>query len=194
MKQKAEYKSAIRSRRLIKEAFTELMEEKEIDKITVTDIVKKADINRGTFYAHYANIRSLIEQIENDVLMEGMGLLKEFSYKTFIQNPNPILNKVNRLLENEVKLYKKLINNPDSEKFISKLRELFIEYLFYQSDIPDEIKNDKKFVLRINFFAGGMINLYQLWLKEELDYTLDQIREEIIDQTQAMLYLLNLSN
>ena len=96
MKQKAEYKSAIRSRRLIKEAFTELMEEKEIDKITVTDIVKKADINRGTFYAHYANTRSLIEQIENDVLMEGMGLLKEFSYKTFIQNPNPILNKVNR--------------------------------------------------------------------------------------------------
>lgn len=68
MKKKAEYKSAIRSRKFIKGAFTELMKVKEIDKITVTDIVNKADINRGTFYAHYGNTRALIAQIENDVM------------------------------------------------------------------------------------------------------------------------------
>ncbi len=34
---KAEYKSAIRSRKLIRTAFVELMQEKDTDKITVTD-------------------------------------------------------------------------------------------------------------------------------------------------------------
>lgn len=48
---KAEYKSAIRSRRMIQHALVELLQEKELDKITVTDIVTRADINRGTFYA-----------------------------------------------------------------------------------------------------------------------------------------------
>ena len=36
---KAEYKSAIRSRRMIQRALVELLQEKELDKITVTDIV-----------------------------------------------------------------------------------------------------------------------------------------------------------
>lgn len=194
MKKKAEYKSSIRSKRLIKEAFTELMEEKTIDKITVTDIAKKADINRGTFYAHFTNTRSLIDDIENEVIDEGMRLLTEFSYKTFIINPRSILKKINQFLEKDLKLYKKLINNQGSEDFVNKLRHLCIDYLFYKSDIPIEIKSNKKFVLRINFFAGGMINLYQMWLKEELDYTLDDLTNEIIEQTQAMLYLVNHPN
>ena len=46
---KAEYRSSIRSKTMIKEALLELMIEKPFDKITITDIVKKADINRGTF-------------------------------------------------------------------------------------------------------------------------------------------------
>ena len=49
----------------------------------------------------------------------------------------------------------------------------------------------KAFIIRVNFFAGGMINLYQLWLKDELDCTLDEITDEIERQTKAMLLLLN---
>lgn len=39
MGQKAEYRSAIRSRRMIREAYTQLLKEKDLSKITVTDIV-----------------------------------------------------------------------------------------------------------------------------------------------------------
>ena len=49
---RAEYRSAIRSRRMIREAYTVLLKEKDLSKITVTDIVNRADINRATFYAH----------------------------------------------------------------------------------------------------------------------------------------------
>lgn len=53
---KAEYRSSLRSKKLIINALVDLLDEKPLDKITVTDIVKKADINRGTFYAHYENV------------------------------------------------------------------------------------------------------------------------------------------
>ncbi len=43
----------LRTRKTIKEAFVELMEEKGFDAITVKDITTRAGINRGTFYAHY---------------------------------------------------------------------------------------------------------------------------------------------
>ena len=57
---KAEYRSAIRSRKLINEALVDLLLEKQLDKITVTDVVKRAEINRGTFYAHYKDIKDVI--------------------------------------------------------------------------------------------------------------------------------------
>ena len=61
MAEKKEYRSAIRSRRFIRQAFMELLREKRLEKITVTDIVNRADINRSTFYAHYTDVKALIE-------------------------------------------------------------------------------------------------------------------------------------
>ena len=87
---KAEYKSAIRSRKLIRTAFVELMQEKDTDKITVTDIVKRADINRGTFYAHYSDTHAVLEQIENEFLQHILEILDDSNYETFIQNPYPV--------------------------------------------------------------------------------------------------------
>lgn len=77
---KAEYKSAVRSRTLIKRAFLELLREKSIDKITVTDIVARADINRGTFYAHYDDIDSLRKAVWADIeneLYDALGDMKK---------------------------------------------------------------------------------------------------------------------
>jgi restriction endonuclease len=46
---KAEYRSSLRSKKLISKALANLLTEKPLDQITVTDVVSRADINRGTF-------------------------------------------------------------------------------------------------------------------------------------------------
>ena len=60
-RRKAEYRSSSRSKLLIRNALVSLMQEKPFEKITVTDIVKRADINRGTFYAHYKDSRQVLD-------------------------------------------------------------------------------------------------------------------------------------
>ena len=42
-----------KTRSAIKSSFIELLNEKELEKITIQDIADRADINRGTFYLHY---------------------------------------------------------------------------------------------------------------------------------------------
>ncbi|HEY8364939.1 MAG TPA: TetR/AcrR family transcriptional regulator [Haloplasmataceae bacterium] len=190
MRKKAEYRSAIRSRKLIREAFAELMNEKPIDKITVTDIVNKADINRGTFYAHYADTRAVIEQIENEIIDKMIQVISAFRYKSFIEDPKPILNMIAKSIEEEEEYYKKLINAHGSEQFIIKLRKILIKYLFTNSDIPDEVKSSKEFEIRVNFFAGGMTTLYHSWFLGELQTNLVDITNEIVKQVKAMLFLL----
>ncbi|MEN6326101.1 MAG: TetR/AcrR family transcriptional regulator [Syntrophomonas sp.] len=58
----------IRSRKMIKAAFLELIEEKGYEYITVKDIAEKAFINRKTFYFHFENKTALFNEIIRDAL------------------------------------------------------------------------------------------------------------------------------
>lgn len=188
MQKKAEYKSAIRSRRLILQAFIELMQEKELEKITVTDIIKRADINRGTFYAHYQDTRAVIEQVENDIINKMLEFLREFQYTNFFQNPLPLLLKVSRYLEEDLEFYRILINSSGAEQFLVKLKRIFVKYMETDSDMPVKLKKSPEFYIRINFFAGGVINLYQVWFRGEMDQSLNDISLEVsklISQSSA---------
>lgn len=155
------------------------MQEKELEKITVTDIIKLADINRGTFYAHYQDTRAVIEQIENDIISKMLEFLKEFQYRSFFQNPLPLLLKIARCLEEDLEFYRILINSSGSEQFLIKLKKIFVTYMENDSDIPSQQKKSAEFYVRINFFAGGVINLYQIWFRGETDLSLNDMSLEM---------------
>ena len=55
------------TRQTIKETFLELLKQKNFTKITVTEICKISEINRGTFYLHYYDIHDVLEDILNDI-------------------------------------------------------------------------------------------------------------------------------
>jgi AcrR family transcriptional regulator len=67
-KVKSTHKNASRSRHLIKQAYGELLNEKDPAKITLTDIVERANISRGTFYAHYLDVYDLSMAIQNNII------------------------------------------------------------------------------------------------------------------------------
>lgn len=62
------------TKKAIRESFLDLLENKPLEKISVTEICKNADINRGTFYSHYSDpfeLKHCLEQELVDVLVEG---------------------------------------------------------------------------------------------------------------------------
>jgi len=52
---------------VIKESLFTLLQEKPLKHITVKSLCELADINRGTFYAHYADIYDLVHQLEEEL-------------------------------------------------------------------------------------------------------------------------------
>ncbi len=176
---KAEYRSAIRSRRLIREAYTAMLREKDLSKITVTDIVKRADINRATFYAHYPDVRGVTEEIENEIIAKMLGMLKEFEFTDFFRNPAPLLLELSRSLEEDAEFYRILIKANGSEIFMEKLKKCFTDYMLNDSDIPEDMRHSKMVRLRVCYFAGGIVNLYKQWFRGDLDCSLNDIAMEV---------------
>lgn len=54
--------------RTLREAMIDLIVQKPLNSITVTDLCAKADINRSTFYLHYRGVHELLEEIEDSIL------------------------------------------------------------------------------------------------------------------------------
>jgi len=58
------------TKKIIKDTFIELLEEKDLKKITVSEICKIADINRATFYRYYLDVYDLLDKIEEEFVTE----------------------------------------------------------------------------------------------------------------------------
>lgn len=58
-----------------------LLDEKPLEKITVTDITNRADVNRGTFYLHYNSVNEVISELQDAYIAQNrsvshMGMMK----------------------------------------------------------------------------------------------------------------------
>ena len=56
-----------KTKKQLRQALTALMMEKSVSEITVREIAELADVNRGTFYAHYKDVSDLLSQLEENV-------------------------------------------------------------------------------------------------------------------------------
>ena len=192
---KAEYRSAKRSRKLIREAFLTLLKTKEYCKITVTDVVTLADINRATFYAHYPDIRGLMDEIENEIITKMKDVLSGFEFGSFFQNPTPLLLQINRYLEEDEDFYRTLILSNAADQFLEKLKGSFTDYMMESAHIPENVRASKVFELCVCYFAGGMINMYLQWFRGCLDCSLNDISVQVgkmIAMTATDIFLCDL--
>ena len=90
-----------RTRQAIKAAFVSLILERGYEAVTILDVAKRADYNRGTFYKHFVGKEELLQEIRSEFLLgfaetllipyEGMDLVKaEDIYPSALQLFNHI--------------------------------------------------------------------------------------------------------
>lgn len=69
----------IRTKRSIRQAFLQLIQQKPVSKITVTEIARQASINKGTFYLHYEDIYDLYISILEEWIEESFSQIEDFN-------------------------------------------------------------------------------------------------------------------
>ena len=182
---KAEYRSAIRSRKLINAALADLLQEKPLDKITVTDVVNRAEINRGTFYAHYADIPDVIDKL----IQQTFSQLREAVVsqpRTLGSVSGVLLDRIQEILEEDLDFYRKIINSSASSVMIDRLVEVVMDFLLEQ-EASQERKTNSRFLLTVRFCAGGLSNLYRDWFGGKLDISLEELTANARELLQTII-------
>jgi len=169
-----------RIEKLIVEAFLDLSKEKEISRITVSELCRQADINRTSFYAHYQDVWEIPQNIQNEILVKLDETLKNFHFKEFINNPRIILGQVWDFIKINESTYKQLISRSDVQAFLFKLTNLLEDKLLLASDLPINLKTSPDARIKISYFAGGLANIYRRWLEDDFSsLEIDQITEVV---------------
>lgn len=170
MASKARYINSVRTEKMIYDAYTKLLWQKPMNKITVSDVVKLAGINRGTFYLHYPDINALVEIYENEIINTLMEIASITSFPEFCRNPMPILTEIGDFLESQIDTNRAFSRfNTSDALFNERIQNAYIEKrcadamaqcrLSYVT--PEECRQI------VSFISGGMMKLYHDWLRSD---------------------------
>lgn len=179
---RSNHKNAVRSRQFIKKAFAELLNIKPIDKITVTDIVDRAGISRGTFYAHYVDVNDLYQAIKDNIIEAVDKSFDELNVFKMLDNPEAIIRLAITFMYKEKRYYELFISSSKSEDLINfisshvgnKLSAEISELAKANSFDPEKEKMLNAFII---FTMGGITNLFIKWLTDTIVLTPEECTE-----------------
>lgn len=174
----------------LENAFWELLSEREYNKITVTDIVRTADVNRNSFYYHFSGLPELADSAilhaVEDTPMPGVPG-RDF-------NPDTEWRKhVTALLRDPEQRQRldrlALLADPhSSSELVSSLKEFgrltMISVLGLDADNLD-LKTD----LMLDFTVGGMLAVLQRWPKLHEKLPLDTVFNEDVAVLAAGMFM-----
>ncbi len=169
-----EYRNSIRSRNMIKEALLELLKENNISKITVKALVEKSDLSRNTFYAHYPDIYSVLEDIEGEVIDKAIYFLDKFIQAgTRIDSLN-FFNNIMQFVKDDSEVIKVLLTNDSAQSFIIKLKTVLINKVLANVEALN-IKDEDGFLIFLDILFSGIIDLIKLYLNNSITISLNDI-------------------
>ena len=178
---KSTHKNASRSRFLIKRAYGELLNEKDPSKISVTDIVDRANISRGTFYAHYLDVYDLNLAIQNNIIETLDVAMNRIGMEQIIADPTGAVTLGIRFLEDNKDYYALFVNSSQGEALISRIIG-FLEERF--APVVEEMFKDPEVLAHVRLFLIYTISAYKgvirSWFNGRIQMNADACAEQLM--------------
>ena len=164
-----------RTLKSIREAFFELVLEKSFSHISITELTKRADINRKTFYLHYNSLEDLVDEIEQEMFTE---LMQEFEKHAGHLDVASCVSIFYHFLDDGSPVHHKLLCDPEYFFFYNRLTKDIIsspsfEHFYSVTDHPNLVQA----------FCVAITSIYRSWVTEGKKITLD----ELVDYSSTLI-------
>lgn len=158
--------------KLIKNVFAEMLSEKrELGKISVSELCKRADISRGAFYSHYDDIYGVAEDYENEII-------DEFFDNARLLNTHGIMHFIDAIFEfirQNDENYRLLCKSNDFLFAAKKLTTVAFGKLLELCQNDSRIKDKTHIELELQIFLDGIICEYVKYCRGYSGVTSDDL-------------------
>jgi AcrR family transcriptional regulator len=167
----------LRTRRVLHEALMALILEKRYDKITVQDIIDRADVGRSTFYAHFTD--------KEDLLVQGLAMFSD-ELQAHIQTAGPEAGETGNVFHSLIffqhaylhhDLYQAMQEGGGTDVILDAGRQHLTRDIqnHLGSMFPEGMISNIPVPVITSFLAGAMLSVLNWWLEAGRPYPPEQI-------------------
>ncbi|MGG2025694.1 TetR-like C-terminal domain-containing protein [Gottfriedia sp. S16(2024)] len=171
----------IRTRQLIKDAFIDLLQEMDLNKITVNRISERATVNRVTFYLHYRDIQDMMEKMALEMGDKLGQIMRDSPNYNSIEETDSVklLNLLEHIAEN-AKFYKVVLASTKTPIFTEQLLKIITETITKRREIDSlHIKTDIQKDIIIWYGSSALIGTIVSWLRNDMPYTPQYLAKQL---------------
>ncbi len=177
------------TKKAIAASIKELMKHKNLEKITVSDIVQNCGLNRQTFYYHFQDKYDLVNWIYYSEVVSAIARNTDYSDWT------EVMLDVLNIMRRDKQFYICALNvsgqNAFQDYFFSVTKDLLLEILNGIHDSAGKGENleesEKNFIA--DFYTYGLVGIVVQWarkgMKEPPDEIVDKLRRLVDDSRQV---------
>ena len=171
-------------------ALISLLEEKTFEYVTVSEICKRANVNRSTFYLHYENTVDLLNETARFLLDDFIAYFnvdtkiitnkfKESSLDELNFISDEYLHPYLSYIKENKRVFATVLLHSDSFGFsdiFQRLYENIFNPILERFDYPI---TDRKYVMI--FYLSGITAVVTEWLKDECEKSIEEVSQIIYE-------------
>lgn len=165
-----------KTKELILKSFLQILKNKPFESITVGDITKIAQINRGTFYLHYIDKFDLLDQIEQQLFAEIGNHIDELqsrysSTHTFEKEQEHLAATLFSVIELHSPILKIFLSDHGRAGFHIRFRDAFTEKVRVNLEKNESFQVKLKVPIEyfLSFITSAFLGLIEQWIQNDLD-------------------------
>ena len=164
-----------RTRKSIRNAFLQLLAEKDLEKISVKEIADCADVDRKTVYNYYNGVYDILDDLESELAHDFEKAIESFDFAS--REVQDIFIELSRLLQMRMDIYAllmKIDNSRLASKFMvylkGKIEQVIGRVGAYSTD---------KITVAAEYITPGMYMAYKHWFNSDRKQSLEDFTLEL---------------
>ncbi len=181
MNNKKEDRRVRHTKERLRNALVELLKTEKINKLTVTKVCAKADVNRGTFYTYFNDVYDLLEYTENEKFEKIVNL-----YNVSGKNETrKIYADIFRGIENHIDITRALfgenIEGRYLKKIVDRLHDVQIEK--WNKEFPK--LSSQALEIMYNYVVMGTISAVTNWIHNDNRMSPEKLADFLVELNQS---------
>ncbi len=163
-----------KTREAIAGAYFALQEEKAGNRITISDIARKANIDRKTFYLHYDTVEDIVKDY---ALKKVKKVMAEVRIEKSSRHPfrmDQLFEVLNRTVTENLGFFKFVLNHYEYNYFFEWTKKMFCDLLMEQYRSSCDF-SELELQIYTEYYISAILSAYALWLKQKAPCPIEEL-------------------
>ena len=175
--EKKEDRRVRRTKKLLTQALTQLLQEKQVNEITVKELTDLADMNRGTFYLYYKDIFDMLEKIEDSMFAALDVIMERHEKDALATDTKPILLDLFAFIQENKEMSRVLLSVNGDMNFLHRLNEVVREKCRSAWLTLRNGQDEDAFDYHYSFVVFGCAGVIRAWVNRNCQESAEKMAE-----------------